>query len=88
MLPLYLVDNNFKDSGIKSVIETTNITPDAKARLEQINLFIFFTFKKIKIVPIIVEKPAIKVNKKDIVILSIIPPIKYMKNLIINDFQN
>ena len=57
--------------GIKSVIDTIVITPEAKAKDAHINLFIFLNFIKISIVPIIVENPAIKVNKKDIVILFI-----------------
>ena len=66
-------------SGIKSVIDTDNITPDANAREEDIIIFSFFVLKKINNDPIKVEKPAKKVNKKDIVILFIVSPIKYMK---------
>ena len=64
---------------INFLIEIINITPDAKAKLEQINLLIFLILKKINIIPNMVEKPAIKVNKKDINVLFIISPIKYMK---------
>jgi len=91
-IPLYLLDSKCKDSGIKSVIEIINITPDAKAKLEQINLLIFLILKKIRITPSIVENPAIKVNKKDIVILFIIFTNKiyyyYMKKITIFNNYN
>ena len=74
-----LSDNNDKLSGIKSVIETDNITPEANAKEEDIIIFSFFVLKNINKVPIKVEKPAKKVNKNDIVILFIVSPINYMK---------
>ena len=38
-----LVDNKVKLSGIKSVIDTDNITPEAKAREEDIIIFSFLS---------------------------------------------
>lgn len=73
-----LFDNKEILSGIKSVIDTDNITPDAKAREEDIIIFSFLVLKKINNDPIKVEKPAKKVNKKDKVILFIISPFNYM----------
>lgn len=65
-------------SGIKSVMDTDNITPEANAREDDIIIFSFFVLKNINNDPIRVEKPAKKVNKKDIVKLFIVPPINYM----------
>ena len=73
-----LVDNKVKLSGIKSVIDTDNITPEAKAREEDIIIFSFLILKNINNAPRIVEKPAKNVNKKDIVILFIVSPVNYM----------
>ncbi len=56
------------DSGIRSVIEIHSITPLANARDEVINLFIFLIFINIGITPSMVDKPAIRVNKKAILI--------------------
>ena len=63
--------NKLYDSGIKSVIDTVNITPDVKAS-EAIIIFSFF-FLNIKIVPSIVENPAkiVKVNANDILFTNI-----------------
>ena len=56
------------DSGIRSVIEIHNITPLANARDEIINLFIFFVFINMGMIPKRVDKPDIRVNKKAILI--------------------
>lgn len=66
-----LCSSIFKDSGIRSVIDTQSITPDANARDAHIILFSCFNFKKIGNVPIKVDNPAIMVNKKAIFILFI-----------------
>ena len=50
-------------SGIKSNIDTQNITPEANANDPTIILFVF-VLKKINKAPIKVEKPAIKVKIK------------------------
>lgn len=73
-----LFDNKEILSGIKSVIDTDSITPEAKAREEDIIIFSFFVLKNINIDPIKVEKPAKKVNKNDIIILFIVSPFNYM----------
>ena len=73
-----LFDNKEILSGIKSVMDTDNITPEAKAKEEDIIIFSFFVLKNINIDPINVEKPAKKVNKNDIVILFIVSPFNYM----------
>ena len=59
------------DYGIRSVIDTQSITPDANASDAHIILFSCFNFKKIGSVPIKVDNPAIMVNKKAIFILFI-----------------
>lgn len=72
--------NIFRDSGIKSVIDTQSITPDAKAKEAQIIFSSLLILKKIKVVPNMVESPAMVVSRKAIFILFIyISPIKYMK---------
>ena len=58
------------DSGIKSRIDTVNMTPDANAKLPINNLLLVF-FKYIGIQPNKVDNPAKIVKKKDIVILVI-----------------
>ena len=54
----------FNDSGIKSNMDTDNITPLAKEHAEAINLFSFLIFINIGIVPNIVDNPArvVKIN--------------------------
>ena len=57
--------NKFMLSGIKSNIDTLIITPDAKANEYLVNLSMLHLMN-IKSAPIIVERPAIVVNVKDI----------------------
>ena len=63
-----------KELGSKSVKEMVAMTPDANPK-EAINNFFDCFLKKIGIVPIIVEKPAKKVKRKEIIYIS---PLKYM----------
>lgn len=49
-------------SGIKSKIDTLNMTPEAKARAHFIMLFLF-PLMKINKEPIMVDNPAIKHNR-------------------------
>ena len=55
-------------SGIKSNIETLIITPLAKDNDEAIILLIFLYLNNISMLPIIVDIPAILVNKKEYII--------------------
>ena len=81
---LILINKNIMDiklglnslilSGIKSNIDTVNITPAANDKAVLITLSSFLKFININIVPIIVESPAIIVSKK-----AISSPVKYMK---------
>lgn len=69
--PVKLLFSKLIDSGIKSVIDTHIITPAAKASEDRTILLVFLFFIKIKIVPIIVDKPASKDNINAITILFI-----------------
>ena len=60
------------DSGIKSHMETVNITEEANAR-EEIRIFLFLSFlKNINMVPSKVDKPAKNVKIKLKIILFIL----------------
>ena len=63
--------SKFRDSGIRSVILTHIITPDANDSDDAIILFSFFILISIGNVPSNVDSPDIVVNKKDKVILFI-----------------
>lgn len=58
------LDNNSNDSGNKSVKEIVNITAAAKLR-DPIKILFVFLGNKINIQPIIVDKPAIVVKRKE-----------------------
>ena len=74
--------SNAIDSGIKSVIDTVIITPAAKDRALKIILSGFFFFININNDPIIVERPAIKVRRKEkVVLLKVNHLIQYMNNI-------
>lgn len=62
-------------SGIKSIIDTVIITPDAKLSADTSILFVFI-FKNIGIVPNSVDKPAsvVRINA----FVFIVSPFKYM----------
>lgn len=60
--------------GIKSVKETVNIIPAANAREIVIIKEVFTLLKKIGIVPIRVDAPAINENKKAYIVLLIRSP--------------
>ena len=60
-------------------MDTQSITPDAKERLAAIILSLFLILINIGITPIIVDKPANEVSKKEKPIVPILSPINYMK---------
>ena len=63
---LKVSDNKENDSGIKSKIDATSITPAAKLSDASITKLFLRLKIKISIVPIIVDSPASVVNKKGI----------------------
>ena len=65
-------------SGIKSIIDTVIITPDAKLSDAAIILLLLFLFINIIIVPISVDRPASVVNINPILVFTI-SPFNYMK---------
>lgn len=72
IIPWLLLFNRDIDSGIKSHMETVNITEEANAR-EEMRIFLFLSFlKNINMVPSKVDKPARNVNIKLIIILFIL----------------
>lgn len=72
IIPWLLLFNRDIDLGIKSHMETVNITEEANAR-EEIRIFLFLSFlKNINMVPSKVDKPARNVNIKLIIILFIL----------------
>ena len=77
--PFPLLFNSSILSGIKSIIDTHNITPDAKERLAAITLFSFLRLIKIGIKPNNVERPAKEVRKKARKVVFMLSPINYMK---------
>lgn len=60
------------DSGIRSRIESENITPEAKAIVLVMNFVLSFLFIKIIILPIRVDSPASEDIIKAIVVLFIL----------------
>ena len=66
------------DSGKRSVMDTDNITPAAKAKLAMIIFSSFFNENRMGIIPNKVDKPANVVIMNDKVILFILSPFKYM----------
>lgn len=65
-ISLKFLVNRLLASGIRSVNDIHNITPDAKDKEPVIMEFLFLIFMKIKTVPNKVEKPANKVKIKGI----------------------
>lgn len=74
---LNISPNMFDDSGIKEINDIVNIIPLEKARAAAIKEFWFFFLKKHGIIPIMVEKPAIVVVKKLIIVFIV----NYMNSL-------
>ena len=77
LILLWLLKISLNEFGIKSIMETLSITPDANPNDLLITLFLF-VFININKNPIIVDIPAIQDKIKAYVLLDILSPIYYM----------